>query len=764
MVNYRVNFNKEEKEVVRQLASETGLSPEVAAILFSRGLDSVDKIEYFLDPGKHHFKDPFLLKGMSEAVERISSAKEEGETVLIYGDYDADGISATAVLYYALKEFGIDALKVVPERSDGYGLQKAVLDQYIEDCFPTLIITVDCGISCYKEVQYLTDEGIDVIVTDHHELPDRLPDCTVINCKIPSDYSFDGLCGAGVAYKLAYALIGEKANEFLDFVAIATIADSMPLIGENRDIVFEGVNYIRSGKAHSAINELIAVSNMREVNSTSLAFTIAPRINAAGRMGDARSALELMTSDDHEKIEELAIKLNAYNVSRQSECEKLYKSARQKLVDTAYNKKIVVLCDDEWNSGLVGIIAAKLVEEFSRPVILFVNNDGKLHGSARSIEDINIFEAISSCKECLSDFGGHAQAAGISVELENYGKFVDAIERFVDEKYDYDLFKPKKTVELAVKKPFTIELAKELNRLEPFGTGNRKPQFSVKAVDVKADPIKPSSPHVLIKTDLIELLYFNGVGALPFINSGMSKEFIFEPNVSVFNREASLKGYVKSVDYEVLQTDRIKLNSFRESLLTALSENDDFLYISSDMTKKLVAEYLKNHYGTIFAVYNPDNLKIYEGIDEIDCALYKPTNKNLVNTVVVGLKECDIQGFRRVIYLDRPLGTVSFIENMRETFIDRNVTAFDYGKLRTDKNVFADVFKRAKTLSVRASDSVDFALKCGLNYDAKQIVFVIEVFIELGIFSFRNGMLRHNSEVRSSLDASKIYAEVLKLK
>lgn len=763
MVDYKFNF-KDNRAKIEELSKACGLFFETTAILYSRGLDTVDKINYFLDPGKHHFKDPYTLKGVKEAVERIKQAKTDGETVAVYGDYDADGICATTILYYALKEFGIEPITIIPERENGYGLQISVLDKLIEEHFPTLIVTVDCGISCYKEVEYLKNEGIDVIVTDHHELPDVLPDCTVINCKIPSDFGFDSLCGAGVAYKLGYALIGEKANELLDFTAIATIADSMPLSGENRDIVFEGVKMIRNGKAHPAINELIAVSNMREVNSTSLAFTIAPRINAAGRMGDAKSALTLMTTDSAFKIEELAIKLNGYNQQRQTECEKLYKSAKQKLIDTCYNKKIVVLSDDEWNSGLVGIIAAKLVEEFSRPVILFVNNNGKLHGSARSIDTINIFEAISQCKENLTEFGGHAQAAGISVSEENFEKFKQDIEKYIDENYGYEVFKPKKTVEFCINKPFTLPLARELNKLEPFGTGNKKPLFSLKTNLPCANYMKPGSPHLLLKTKFIDMLYFNGADSLGLINAGTEKEIVFEPNISVFNYEESLKGYVKYIDYEVTATPRIKLYAFRSGLLTALNDNDDYLYISTEMTKKVVSDSLNGHYGTIFAVYNIDNLRDFENLQNLDSSLYYTLNRNLVNNLVVGLTDCEVEGYRRIVYLDRPLGTVPKFDFISETFIDRSQKAYDYARLDTAKPVFADIFKKAKSERVFATDSVDYALKNSFGYPLEQVVFTLEVFIELGIFTFKNGMLKHNQEIRSSLDSSKIYSEVLKLK
>ncbi|MGN0819506.1 MAG: single-stranded-DNA-specific exonuclease RecJ [Christensenellaceae bacterium] len=764
MINYRFDFDNNTKLKIQELSQSTNLQFETCAILYSRGVDTPEKTDYFLHPSKSHFKDPFLLSGMTEAVERIKQAKNEGEVVAVYGDYDADGINATAVLYYALKDFGIDALTVVPERSIGYGLQREVLDKLLDEHFPTLLITVDCGISCYDEVEYLKECGVDVIVTDHHELPEKLPDCTVINCKIKSGYGFDSLCGAGVAYKLAYALIGEKANDYLDFTAIATIADSMPVIDENRDIVYEGVKLIKSGKAHKCVNELLLVSNMKEVSATSLAFTIAPRINAAGRMGDAKSALEFVTTSDSQRIEELAIKLNNYNVTRQQECDKLYRDARQKLIRSGYDKKIIVLSDNNWNSGLVGIIAAKLVEEFSRPVILFVENDGKLHGSARSIENVNIFDAISYCKELLTDFGGHAQAAGVSVNSENYEAFKQKIEKYIDEKFGYEYFKPQKAVEFRIDRPFTLKLAKEINLLEPFGTGNKRPLFSVKVGDVCCQPIKPGSPHLSIRTEYIDLLYFNGQDMLGLINAGTEKEIVFEPNISIYNREESLKGYVKSIDFIVENNEKVRLDGFRSSLLTALNDNDDFLYVSNEMTNKVLSTTLNEHYGTIYAVYNLDNVKYYEGLDGLDYSVYRCLNKNLLNNVVVALDSCDVSGYRRIVYLDRPLAAVPSFPEIAETFIDRSLFAFDYKSLKCDKQTFGKYFHDIKNNLLRANDSVDYALKQRFTQDRTQLVFVLEVFLELEFFSFKNGALRINRTAKTSLDASKIYTEVLKTK
>ncbi|MCQ2399560.1 MAG: DHH family phosphoesterase, partial [Clostridia bacterium] len=286
--------------LIRQISDTFSVSGHFASFLIRRGIDSIDKVNAFLYPDARNLYDCYLLDGISEAKKRIITAKARGEKVAVFGDYDADGITATTILVRSLSTFGIEAQAIIPEREDGYGLKLSVLDRLKET--PDLVITVDCGISAFDEIDELKRRGIDVIVTDHHEIMDKLPDCTVINCKIEGSYPFNGLCGAGVAYKLAYSLIGEKANAYLDLVALATVADSMSLSDENRILVFEGIKLINKRRCCKAIKAIMNVSQVKEITSSALAFTIAPRVNAAGRMGDAYSGLKVILSDNDDEV------------------------------------------------------------------------------------------------------------------------------------------------------------------------------------------------------------------------------------------------------------------------------------------------------------------------------------------------------------------------------------------------------------------------------------------------------------------------------
>ncbi len=542
------SYTNEELNIINNLATECNLLIETASILYSRGYKTASEIDKFFSAGKHNFYSPFLLDGVKEAKERILLAQEEGQTVVVYGDYDADGICATTILYNTLKEMGVDVHAVIPERENGYGLTENSINAVLEGLFPDLLITVDCGISCHDEVEYLKDLGVDVIVTDHHEIPEILPDCTVINCKLKGqEYPFDSLCGAGVSYKLSYALIGEKANKYLDLVTLATVADSMPLISENRDIVTQGLENIKNGVCCKAIKTLIDISSIREITASSLAFGLAPRVNASGRMGDAFSALKMFLSNDDSEIKELALHLAECNVKRQVACEELYDIVKEMLKTTGNYGNVIVLAGKTWNNGILGIVSARITEEYNLPTILFSASGDSLHGSARSIDGINIFEAISSCKDYLIDFGGHAQAAGVTIDKSNVEAFATKLNEYIKTTYSDVVFEKVLEVDAFIKGEFSMRLAKEILLFEPCGQGNKKPTFALNVCAVNARPIKDGSKHLTFNNKFNDFIYFNGLNQIKTLNATSQKVLVFEPNFSIFKGKEYLKGYVRQV-------------------------------------------------------------------------------------------------------------------------------------------------------------------------------------------------------------------------
>ena len=559
---YGKTLTKDEVLIVNKIAMECGIMFDTARLLFARNIDTVEKAKRFLNPSRANFIDPFAFNDMKKVVQRIKEAKEKEQRILIFGDYDADGICSVTILYYCLKEFGITPLFAIPEREDGYGLNEQIVLNIHEQTPIDLVITVDCGISDGEKIENLKSKGIDVIVTDHHEPAEILPNTLIINPKVKTEnYPFDGLSGAGVAYKLGCALIGKKADEYLDFVALSTLADSMPLIDENRDIVCMGLKKFTPNNIRSLFKYLVNDVD-KQVNSQTLAYQIAPRVNAGGRMGDARSVLKLFTCENENEIYDLAVLLNTYNINRQAESERVFQEAKSQILEKGITVN-PVLCvkGDDWNPGVLGIVSAKLVEEYNRPVIVFAKHGDNYKGSARTIDNVNIHAVLTAVQEYTLGFGGHSQAAGISIEESRFEEFYTALVSAMNEIYHDVDFTKTIAAEWETSSPVSLEFAKEIDRLEPFGTGNKKPVFATVVGQVQAQPLKNGSPHYSFSTNAVNMLLFNGENQTQTLAYPVNKTIFFELNLSSFRGKDSVKGFVKNIipDYGDFSTMHLYL-------------------------------------------------------------------------------------------------------------------------------------------------------------------------------------------------------------
>ena len=754
MIRERV-FTKTEEELARDISLNAGVSYDFAKILVARGIKSKEEAKIFLEPKKENMQNPFWLKGMKEAVKRISEAKENGETVVIYGDYDADGISAVTVLYKCLKIYGIEELyTVIPERSDGYGLTVGVYEKVLEYYNPDLIITVDCGIGAAAEVEELKDLGVDVIITDHHELPDVLPDCTVVNCHLKGENDdYDYLCGAGVAYKVGRALIGERADDFLDMVALATIADSMPLRSENRILVSEGLKLFKSGKMQKPLKVLSEICAVRDFSAVSLTYSLIPRVNAAGRMGDAYSALELFMTDDYQKMRELSLKLNEYNAERQAACDALYKSAKEKLGE-GNDDKCIVLCDENWQSGLIGIVASRLSEEYKKPTVLLKKDGDVLHGSARSSQEMSVYGAINSVKDLTVTFGGHAQAAGVGIMAADLDDFKKGLNDYISENFDVSSVSSVTEVDMIADKPITIDFAKELLKLEPCGNENKKPIFAVKCGKLNASPLKYGSTHVAFKTDAIDMLWFGGLDSLPLINSYYEKFVIFEPNVSSYMGVESVKGFARGVELSVENTPEARAQVLDGMLRDFSSKTGDYQLIDGDMTKKLVEKAKKDIYGTLLVASDYETFSKYD-LSGFDKFFLKPIKSGNVSAVCWGFTGKLPSGYKRVVYLDKPL----FVEDFGGAEVFVNSEPLKSLGLSVDRKVLGGVFLKLKQ-GVFRGNILNVALENDFGCEPQEAVFALYVFKELGIINTENGCIKVNDGIREELVRSEIYQAV----
>lgn len=757
---YEKQSQSRDENLIKDISETFGVSLRFAKILTKRNINTVEQAKKFLYPSLSDLGDPFLMSGMKEAVDRINAVSPE-EVIVVYGDYDVDGISATTILTKCLRLMGKTAYAVIPERSDGYGLSEAVIERALEEFCPDLLITVDCGISAVNEVEYLQDLGVDVIVTDHHEIPDTLPDCTIISCKLDDDYKFNGLCGAGVAYNLSRALIGDKADEFLDMVALATMADSMPLIGENRILVTEGLKRIRQGKCIAAIKSLLKNANVKEITATSLSYSVAPRVNAAGRMGNANVALSAFLSEDEYEVGVFTEQLNQFNAKRQNDCEELYKSAKNKLSNKSPLLKVNVLYDKKWNTGLVGIVAARIAEETGKPTILFTESDGVWHGSARSNNYINIFEALKYATKYSENFGGHAQAAGVTVRYENFTDFENALDEYVSKTCDISDFTSVVYVDEIVKEPITIGYVEELEKLEPCGVENPRPLFAEYVGNAYATPLKYGSPHLSLKTNNFDFIYFNGVDDMKILNSDVVKALIYEPSASVFNGKKYAKGYVKSYKTEARFDDYTDFLLFSSQLDSISAKTETYTEIDEKTTEEYIERAKREIFGTLFIACSSKTVKHYEEqLRGLDVTTYSTCKKSNLSTVCLGIKGEITALYSHIVFLDKPLNVSLNLPYDVEISVNVSQNGFDCQGVTADRKTLGEIYLALKKSEKKFTSIEDAAAVAGNGYGLKEIAFAVKVFRELGLIEAKGGKFYAVHGAGKSLNDSEIYRVV----
>ena len=756
-------FSAEQLNIIKSLAADCNLCEDTVKVLYGRGICDRESIINFLHPSKSHFISPFKMSGMREAVDLIARARDEEWCVVVYGDYDADGVCAATIMGQALKDYGIEPVLCVPERRNGYGLTVEVIDALFEEYFPQLFITVDCGISCAKEVEYIKEQGSEVIVTDHHELPDTIPDCICINPKFNDGYIYDNLCGAGVAFKVACALLGEEAYKYLDFAAIATVADSVPLTGENRDIVYEGLKLINS-KPRSCYSQFYKDGN---VSSQTLAFSIAPKINAAGRMGDAKSALELFNAVDEGTVFDLSSKLTAYNMERQKYCDELYLSAKEMLVREGVSGKIIILAGENWNSGFVGIVAARLADEFSRPVILFVRNGDMLRGSARSVENVNIFEALKYAEKYIDEFGGHSQAAGVNVSVENFEALKTLLNEYMSKFYVDEDFYPTVYVSGVLVNEFSLRFARELEMLEPFGVGNKRPVFLLEEQALPVRPVKAQSTHLTMKSCGLELMYFGGSRYSRIIESAAPKKIIFEYNVSTFRGREYVKGFVRDIIYGrsagKFAFQAIALNNL--SNLSRPAVECEFLNITKDEIERTMAEC--PDFGTLFIAREYDDICVFQHASKFNIDLFIPSSKSNASEILLSPQtDVDLSGYNRIIFLYTPQSvSIPSLAGRRVEIYENGLTLSSVKDMPTDRVELLKIFSAlcANVGNLNGSNAEEVATYNQFNYSPIQVAFALCVFEELGLISFESGSLTIFRGVKTDLSLSRVYNTVCEM-
>ena len=732
---------------IDRLQSELGISRLAASLLVNRGIEGEEEAKRFLYKENLTYHDPYLMDGMKESVERIQQAIASGERILIFGDYDADGVSSTTVLVYTLRELGAIFDYYIPNRfTEGYGPNEAAFRQAKEDGYQ-LIVTVDTGISGVHEAEVAKEIGIDLIITDHHEPPPVLPDSyATINPKKPGcGYPFKGLAGVGVAFKLAQALLGRIPGDLLEIAAMGTIADLVPLQDENRLLASEGIRALQNSNK-PGIKALLDVCGLKgqELNEEHLGFGIGPRLNAAGRLDSADPAVELLTTDDPILAEQLASDIDALNKNRQELVNTMTKEAIEE-VESKYlsdeSNRVLIIAKEGWNAGVIGIVASRLVEKYYRPTIVMSidREKGVAKGSARSIEAFDMFANLSECRDILPHFGGHPMAAGMTIDLSYLEDLRSRLNELALDKLTEEDLTPLTKVDLHCRvEDVTLETIEEMNLLAPFGVSNPKPVVMLK--DVHLSQIRRiGSQDNHLKVGLEENgATLDGVGfhfgyAFEEIASRAAVSVIGQLSVNEWNGLRKPQIFVKDIavnewqlfDYrgirdlkkrlEMLPLDKLVMVAFQKNTMTKLGlENwKDYIIVDPTEQEKLAIE-----------------------------------NKYVMLLDLPDLEEDLVNLFRKGGLPER---TYAVFEHEEDHFFSTLPSREDF------KWFYAFLMKRG---SFNLRDAEKLAKHKG--WSKETVPFMSEVFFELDFVTMDNGLISLNPQsVKTELTSSKTYRSKL---
>ncbi|MCL2176971.1 MAG: single-stranded-DNA-specific exonuclease RecJ [Firmicutes bacterium] len=712
---------KPNSKALISLAQKYNFSALFTELLAVRGVD-FNNLDKFLYPTYNDLNDPFLFKDMGAVVERLTHAINRRQAILIYGDYDVDGITATAILHNYLVSKSAKVVPYIPSRQTGYGFRVEPIKNLIKKHDVKLIITVDCGISDNAEIEKAQGLGLDVIITDHHSIPDVLPDCLIINPKVAGDYVDDTLCGAAVAFKVVQALIltegkrdiarlqAELAN-YIEMAALACIADIVSLTGESRTIAKLGLEKMANNPS-LPFKVFRRTLKIREYNSTSLAFNIAPKINAAGRVAQASEALKIFTTPNVEpEIEAVILKLIDYNHQRQNITTQIVDCSKAQLdADYLYNNRCIVL-SGEWDGGVLGIIASRLTDEYTRPTVILSKDQTalttNLTGSARSLDSIDMLEAFLQFENTFVKVGGHSKACGVTICDSKVTHFTKTFNDYLNT-LPIEFFYKTQVFDLDItKKEVSLQFVKELELLEPFGLDNPRPQFLLNLKEAKAKRFKNASQHIKLtykqhkgqkpvgkaehlavqksavevvsagqvvqsagqkpagqaELDVVGFSYANFLDA---INSGEDISLILHLGIDNFTDLPI--GHIRYIQVGSSRDTQKIIANYLERLFvyTRNLKRDESMARQQNLTaykcaEKLAKKLVKNIYGTIFVASRPETYKNFLEIavgHNILTEVFTQTDLNNYNRLVLApSKSYDFSRYKNLVLLDNFFGT-----------------------------------------------------------------------------------------------------------
>lgn len=740
-------------------------------------------LERFLNPSLDGLRDANKFKNIDEAVRKIKNAIAENKKILVYGDYDSDGICAVTILYLHFKSLGANVDVFVPNRfENGYGMSVEAIEEILSDYMPDLVVTVDLGITAIEEVEILKQEGVDVVITDHHLPLSEVPDCIVIDPKYDNkDYGFEGLCGAGVAYKLVEAISGrQQANKYLDICAIATVGDIVPLVDENRIIAKFGIEKINKGDCLKSLSFLKNKLEIERLSAQDISFKIVPRLNSCGRMDNALKVFDFLIQTDEKSLEEKYAEIESDNNLRLATIDKGAKIVDDVMIKYYDFNEPSILVKGDFHEGTIGIIASRLCHDYHRPTIVFAKTeDGTLKGSGRSVECVDLHKIISEMGSLLLNFGGHKMAVGLEIEPENFELFKNELnKRILEGISPKDLIIDDKIYDIEIKDDdLSLNFAKQLEVLEPCGEANEKPIICIKQTEMNILPISEKAfKHYRIFTKKNNALIGFNFYKDSFVCSAPSeKQLYVDLSVGEFKGKDKLNCYLKS--FKVLkpkfsnENDEDFLSAIYNKYYSVFDFNDMSKYhVVEDIEKTITEKLNESEYGTVIVATTNDDLAVIEKLGLSHLVGSKPL-KNGQNIVVCSPRQIyeldDVLSYKNIIFIHRYFEEEHLFYSQKLDVYENSNLAKKPIDLSGERGVFAKVYKHAAAfVGLKSNDVLDFSHKLSIKdgeLSASQILFSLLVFMELNFLEFDDVLntIKILKAKKSEITSSKFYQSVV---
>lgn len=718
------------------------------------GNENFDK-EKYLNPSLLSLRDAKKFKNIDAAVEKINRAISENKRILVYGDYDSDGICASTILYLHLKKLGANVDVFIPNRfENGYGISVEAIEIILDEYQPDLIVTVDLGITAVEEVEIIKQEGVDIIITDHHLPLEEVPDCIIIDPKYDNaDYGFEGLCGAGVAYKLVEAISGKtQANKYLDIAAIATVGDIVPLIDENRVIAKFGIDKINKGECLESIKFIKEKLEIEKLTSTDISFKIVPRLNSSGRMDNAIKVFNFLIQTERKALEETYLEIETDNNLRLATIEKSNKIVDKLLQKNNFNEPSILL-KGEFHEGTVGIVASRIVHDYNKPTIIFAKTEnGTLKGSGRSIDAIDLHKIIATMQDKLVNFGGHKMAVGLEIEEDAFDSFKEELNQKILEissPEDFMFNSQGADIELT-EDDLDGSFAKQLELLEPFGEGNEKPKLAITQSQMNVQPIseKTFKHYKCFTKKNNALVCFNFYNESLICKSNFEKKIFVDLNTNYYKGKEQYVCYAKNLQV----TNPIFDDDTSEDFLSAIYNlyystfdfnNNEKYHLTENLSEVIKQKFAESDYGTIVVCSKKEDFDVIKELNLEKFMHFKPY-KNAQNVVVVNPRQIynlkDTQGYKNIIFLHK------YFDN-EHLYFSQSLDVFEPVakiqkpiKLSGERSVFAICYKQINSFAgLKSNDVLDFCEKLAIkspSLTASQILFCVCVFMELNFIEF----------------------------